>query len=529
MTIAAALPAAPAAVRAQPAPAARILVVPFDNVRREASIFWLGEASAVLLADDLNAMGAEAIERAERRQAFERLQVPPTAMLTDATVIRIGQLVGAATVVTGSVQLEAETLVVQARAIVLESGRISHNVVERGPATDLFAIFDRLARQMAPAASSAASTARRLPSLGAFESYIKGLLAATPATAVSYLNAALTAQPGFDRARLALWEVYVEQGDHARALASIASIADDSDWRRRARFLEGLSYLNLKRYDEAFAAFRSVADAQASAPALNNLGVVQIRRGSTPQTGVPAYYFNRAAEADANDPGYFFNLGYAFWLARDFQASIYWLHEAVRRNPADGDAHFVLGAALAIGGSTVEASRERELARRLSSTYEQWEKRPPADAVPKGLERVKDGIELPRPLQIETTLAGNEQRDQLELAKFYLDRGRRLFQTENDREALAELNRAIYLSPYEAEAHLLVGRVHLRNNRPREAIDAFKISLWSAETASAHLALGDAYLQIKDTDAAKAEAERALALDPTSAEPRQLLNRIDAR
>src|SRR6185503_14623141 len=104
------------------------------------------------------------------------------------------------------------------------------------------------------------------------------------------------------------------------------------------------------------------------------------------QTGQPAYYFNKAVEVDSNDPDYFFNLGYSFWLAKDYQASIYWLKEAVRRNPADGDAHFVLGAALAVGGSPVEAARERELARRLSSTYEQWEKRPAAEAVPKGLE-----------------------------------------------------------------------------------------------------------------------------------------------
>ncbi len=44
----------------------RILVVPFDNVKREGRIFWLGEASAVLLTDDLNASGADAITRQER-------------------------------------------------------------------------------------------------------------------------------------------------------------------------------------------------------------------------------------------------------------------------------------------------------------------------------------------------------------------------------------------------------------------------------------------------------------------------------
>jgi tetratricopeptide (TPR) repeat protein len=279
----------------------------------------------------------------------------------------------------------------------------------------------------------------------------------------------------------------------------------------------------LKKHDEAFATFKALAEQQPTATVLNNIGVVQLRRGGTPQTGVATYYFNKAAESDPDDPDYFFNLGYGYWQDRDTQAAIYWLREAVRRNPADGDAHFVLGAALAAAGRSGEAAREKELARRLSSTYEQWEKRPAADPVPKGLERVKTDVELPHAQRIETTIATSEQRDQQELATFYLDRGRRLFQQENDREAIAELSRALYLSPYLAEAHLLVGRIHLRNGRPYEAVGALKISLWSAETVEAHVALGEAYLQTKDDQGAKAEAERALVLAPASAEAKRLL------
>ena len=37
------------------------------------------------------------------------------------------------------------------------------------------------------------------------------------------------------------------------------------------------------------------------------------------------------------------------------RAAIYWLREAVRRDPADADAHYVLAAALQAAGSTVEA------------------------------------------------------------------------------------------------------------------------------------------------------------------------------
>ena len=527
------LPAASARAQTVPAPAptapARVLVMPFENVSREGRLFWLTEAAAVLLTDDLNALGAGAITRTERQQAFERLQVPPAAVLTDATVIRIGQLVGASQVVVGSLQMENDQIVVRARSIALDTGRVPVDVTERGPLPELFATFERIARRMAPASTIAsADVEKQHPPVSVFEAFIKGLLADTPATAITYLRGALAGQPSFDRARLALWDVYAEQNDHALALAAVVSVTEDSPWYRRARFLAGLSQMNLKKYDESFATFKALADADPSPALLNNLGVVQLRRGGAPQGGQPAYFFNKAADADPDEEDFLFNLGYAYWLDRDPQAAIYWLREAVRRNPADADAHFVLAAALGSGSSAAEAPRERELARRLSDAYAP-SKRPGGDAVPRGLERVKHETELPHASRIGARLASTEQRSNEELARFYLERGQRLFQQENDRDAIVELNHAIYLSPYLPEAHLLLGRSQLRTGRVHEAIAAFKIVLWSAETAEAHAALGEAYRQAKDVAAARAEAERALALDPASADARQLLARLDGR
>jgi tetratricopeptide (TPR) repeat protein len=518
-------------IAAQPLPvaAARVLVMPFENVTREGRLFWLTEAAAVLLTDDLNALGAGAITRTERQQAFERLQVPPAAVLTDATVIRIGQLVGASQVVVGSLQMENDTIVVRARSIALDTGRVPVDVTERGPLPELFATFERIARRMAPASTtSAADVEKQHPAVTVFEAYIKGLLAETPATAISYLRGALAGQPSFDPARLALWDVYAEQGDHALALAAVVSVPDDSPWARRARFLAGLSQLALKKYDDAFATFKALTDAEPSPAALNNLGIVQLRRGTTAPGGQPAYFFNQAADADPDEEDFLFNLGYAYWQERDPQAAIYWLREAVRRTPADADAHFVLAAALGAGGNAAEATRERELARRLSAAYEPG-KRAGGDAVPKGLERVKHEVELPHARRIGARLATSEQRSNEELARFYLERGQRLFQQENDRDAIVELNHALYLSPYLPAAHLLLGRTLLRTGRVPEAIAAFKIVLWNGETAEAHAALGEAYRQAKDLGAARAEAERALALDPGSADAKQLLARLDAR
>jgi tetratricopeptide (TPR) repeat protein len=511
-----------------PAPG-RILVMPFENLKRDGRIFWLGEASAVLLTDDLTALGANPITRPERLQALERLQVPPAAALSDATVIRIGQLVGATQIILGSLQMEDDLLVVRARSIAVDAGRVQTDATVKGPLLGLFPTFEKIARQIAPSAKTADEIEGLHPPVAAFENFIKGLLAETPATAINYLNAALQLQPDFDRVRLAMWDVYAEQNDHEHALSAVTPVGPDSAWVRRAQFLTGLSQLQLKKYDEAFATFKALSDPPPPPTVLNNLGIVQLRRAAPRDSGLPTVYFKQAVEIDPDDSDYLFNLGYAYWQQRDPQAAIYWLRETVRRNPADGDAHFVLGSALAAAGNPVEAARERELAKRLSSRYDGWEKRSGTDAVPKGLERIKSEVELPHAFRIDTRLTSSEQRDQEELARFYLDRAQRLYQTENDRDAAIELKHALYLSPYLADAHVLLGRIDLRNGRVHEAIDAFKIAVWSAETAGAHAALGEAYRQAGDAAAARAEAQRALALDPASAEAKQLLGRLNER
>jgi tetratricopeptide (TPR) repeat protein len=527
---------APAGAQAQPVGGSRILVVPFENVQREPRLYWLSEASAMLLADELRARGLPAIPRDERVRAFEELHLPLSASLSHATVIKVGHLVGATEVIVGTLALDGDNLKVEAHSIRIDVGRLQPDVADRAPLKDLFAIFDRLAGRLAPEARVTAP-ARTHPPLDAFENYIKGLIAESPAAQATFLETAIKLFAGYDRAELALWAVRTDQGDFTAALAAARSVPAESRLSRRARFLAGVSLVDLKRHDDAFGTFKELVDtapaaaAGASVPlaaALNNLGVVQIRRGSTPQTGTATFYFTKAADANPGEADYLFNLGYAYLLDRNNQGAIYWLREALRRDPADPDAHYVLAAALQGSGSTVEAEREKALAKQLSSRYEALERRAAADKlpVPKGLERLRLDPDAQTGLRPEQAIVNSAQRDQRELATFHLARGRRLFEREADSEAMTELRRVVYLSPYEAEAHLLIGRIHLRAGRPQEAVDALKISIWSADTAPAHIALASAYLKLQNNSAARAELERALSLDPNSADARRMLNEI---
>jgi Tfp pilus assembly protein PilF len=123
-------------------------------------------------------------------------------------------------------------------------------------------------------------------------------------------------------------------------------------------------------------------------------------------------------------------------------------------------------------------------------------------------------------------LAAPAQRDQLETARFHLDRGRALVAEGRDREAEPELRRSIYLAPYEDEPHLLLGRIYQRGGRLGEAIDEYKVAIWCRDSAAARIALASALIESGDRLAARTEIERALVLAPGSVEARALLQKI---
>jgi Tfp pilus assembly protein PilF/TolB-like protein len=524
---------APAGAAAQPPAPQPVLVLPFENLAREPRLAWLVEGAALLTTDALAARGVPVFGRDERLGAFERLQVPPIPSLSRASVIRLGEVVGAGSVVVGSVDLAGEEFEVRARRIHLETGRMDPEVVERGSVDDLFDLFDRLAPRVVPDAPDARAAPppapRAHPSPEVYQRYVRGLTAEDAAARLSHLEAALEADPAFDDVRFALWDLHTDGGDDARALAAVLEVAESSPRRRDAQFRATRSEIALERYDLAFNRLRALDRDAASAAIANNLGIVQLRRG-TSDGGRATGFFERAVWADPEEADPIFNLGYAYWIAQDLNAATYWLYQAVKRNPADGEAHAALAGVLEASGATTEAARERALAEQLSSAYGDWAGRRYAagDPPPRGLERLAAYLDR-RPVDdLDLALLESEQRDHRELAQFHLDRARRFVEEARDRDAQAELRRSLYLAPYQAEAHLLLGRLHLRNGRVADAIDALTISVWSEETSAARIGLARARLAAGDAEAARRELSRALELDPDSADAEALREGLDS-
>jgi tetratricopeptide (TPR) repeat protein len=522
-------PAAPQVTA--PTPGSRVLVMPFsadvspDAAGGPGAALWLGEAAALLISDGLSSLGFGALPREERVLAFDRLQLPMPAVLTRATMIRVGEIIGASEIVYGEVSL-GDTLRVRAHTIDLSAGRQLPEVADDAPLAEIFPLFRRVAGRIAggalPTAPGESASSTALP-LEVFENYVKGLVASTPAAQRRFLEQALVEASSDARILTALWSVYTGDGDHELALAAASAVPEDDPVWRRSRFLVALSLIDLRRLDGAFQTLTALGSEKASPAAANALGIVQLRR-APPEPASAATYFARAAEAEPGNTDYLFNRGYALALAGDDSSALFWLREAVRYDAANGEAHLVMAAMLSKQGRTAEARRELELARLLGAPVA-----PGGAAIPVGLEHLATALDSPGVARAEAAIASPAQSDQKAAAVFHLEQGRRLVAGRRDREALGELRRAIYLAPYEDEPHLLLGGLYRRAGRLEDAIDELKVAIWCRETAAARVALGEALLEHGDAALARQEAERALALTPSSAEARDLLRRAGGR
>ena len=511
----------------------RVLVMPFTvSVDAKAAggagaSLWLGEAARLLLLEDFERLGVTTVTRDESTAAFDRLQLPVSAALTRATMIRVGELVGASEVVFGDLRL-GDQLTVRARMLRLGTSSAAPDVSRAGALTDIIPLFERTASELATATGRRSATPGKteppMP-FPVFESYVKGLVSPTPSAQQRFLEGALKQAPHDPRLLLALWGVYAAQGQNEKALSVASGVSKDSPLSRKARFLAALSLIELSRFDGAAEQLTALNRERPSPVLSNALGIVQLRRPNGASAAAP--FFNRAVDAESSNTDYLFNLGYAHALAQDAPGALYWLREAVRFDAANGDAHLVMSAVLMSSSKTVEAQRELDLAKQLGT-------RPDASTlavttrIPPGLERLRTDLDVAPADRVDANIANPAQRDQRETAAFHLDQGRALFNAERDREATSELRRAIYLAPYEDLPHILLGKIYLRGGRLTEAIDEFKVAIWCRETADARVALARRAARVGRQGRRQREAERALVLDPSSAEAKAILKKIGA-
>jgi tetratricopeptide (TPR) repeat protein len=530
------------AVSAAAAATDTIVTMPFENLSGRAEYNWVGESFAAALADLLDKPGLVAIRPDERNVAYKQEGLPPTAILTRATMIKIAERAGANLVVMGTYRIAGEgresTITITARVVDIREGRLAGKEYNRGgPLVDLQKLQGDLAYEILyqhnpalPFSRDQITTDATLAPIGAFENFIKGTLTHDRDARVGFLQRAIKeyaekTKSQYTAAIFELGRIHFEAAEYKEALEQLALVDDKNPRYDEAQFYAGVAQDMLGQPEQSLATLQKLAARLPLFEVYNNIGALLIKQKKYKEA---IDHLKPASDAAPRDTDTLFNLGYAYFLAKDNENAAATLKTETKLRPSDGEAFYILSKALA--GDQAGATAASDQAKKLLTSFAQWETK----GMPQ-LARMKQSFskinyyrykrEQDERLNAETRITTlTPQADQL------MESARNAFLAGRDEDALASLGKLLQAAPQNFEAHLLMGRVYERKGDFERATNALKAAVfWNPKLVAAHVLLGRIAVLKNDCAAARASLDKALQIEPDNQESLALKRLIEQK
>jgi tetratricopeptide (TPR) repeat protein len=342
--------------------AENVLVLPFFNHSKSSNLAWIGESISETVRDAIIAEGVLTLDREARLEAYRRLSLRPGAELTHASIIKVAEALDASDAIYGFYEVipsdsgtaindtSKSSLRITARVLDLKRMRQGSEFSELGSLEDLAALEVRLGwqtlRSLVPKTriSEEEFVKERPPvRLDAVESYIRGLLAASPDQRLRFFTQAARLDEHYSQPCFQLGKTYWEKKDYKVAGGWLERVARSDPHYLEAQFFLGLCRYSSGDFTGAEQAFQLVAASVPLNEVFNDLGAAQARGNKLAEAGGS---FRKALEGDSADPDYRFNLGYIQWRLGKFSDAVESFRATVARNPSDQEATVLLGRAL---------------------------------------------------------------------------------------------------------------------------------------------------------------------------------------
>ncbi|MCU1275195.1 MAG: repeat-containing protein, partial [Bryobacterales bacterium] len=319
-----------------------ILVLPFFNESRAQNINWIGESIAETIRESLSSQNLLVLSRDDRIEAYRRLSIRPGAILTHASIIKLGEALDASQVIYGHYEISPahpqasagaatpastpetsasgvsprDSLHITSRVLDLKHTRQGPEFEEIGALEDLNSLETHLTwrclQLLAPkTAPSEAEFRRDRPPLrlDAVENYIRGLMAGSPEQKHRFFTQAARLDSRFSEAYFQLGKMAYEKKDYNVAAGWLEKVSRADSHYFEAVFLLGLCRYYAADFSGAEKSFQIVAASLPLSEVINDVGAAQSRLRSPSALDT----FRRALDGDSTDPDYHFNVGYALW------------------------------------------------------------------------------------------------------------------------------------------------------------------------------------------------------------------------
>jgi tetratricopeptide (TPR) repeat protein len=360
-----------------------VLVLPFANHSAAANLDWIGESIAETVSDALAVEGLLVLDRADRLEAYRRLSLRPGAELTRASMIKIGESLDAASLIYGTYEVlpgpdpkdpSKSSLRIRARILDLRHSKQTPEFGEVGALQDLTALEVRLGFQALtnfqpnkPRSQQEFVSARPAVRIDAVESYIRGLMSATPEQRHRFFTQAARIDGKYSQPCYQLGKIYWGKKDYKVAAGWLARVTRSDPHFLEAQFFLGLSRYQLGDFVTAAQSFQLVSEAVPLNEVFNNLGAA-LNRQNIAAAAISG--FQKAVEGDSSDPDYHFNLGYVYWRSGKFAEAQAAFREVLARDPEDGEAAQLLDRAQKQDGPR-PSDPKSESRERLKTNYDE--------------------------------------------------------------------------------------------------------------------------------------------------------------
>jgi tetratricopeptide (TPR) repeat protein len=537
--------AAPASGRSLSLPQNGVfLVFPFENAGTSSRLDWIGEGLEELTIQELSAAGQQVYSHEGRLDEMDRAGLPPNAKLSRATMLHIAQDLDADYVVFGNFTSNSTSLTVSARVLRVNPVALLPAVRETGPLDSMMNLYTRVTWRLLtsidhnfPLNLAEFSKLQRVLYLGAFEHYIRGLLANDDETRIRDLKEAVRLEPNWPDPAFSLGQVYFTRNDCASALPWFARVPPTNERSVEAIFATGVCDLRLNQPDKAEKVFSRLHEdlklnmvSGADLPEiLNNLALALARQG---KLGPAIPSLSRARDLDPDEDDYPFNLGLLSLQNSDLTAATAQFRDAIEREPDNPEDRAFLIYSMERAGKKDEAAEARDSALeafgpnglpalKLDGKPESLAK---YQRVSRELDTTALRMQLATPVAPSTATA--ESATPIDPAVAHIRRGRQELGAGRLDTAEKEFRAALAADPKNALAHRELADISRRRGKLDEAVQELQTSLALRDSAMGRVMLARIYLEQKRPELARAEVEKAVKLAPNYAEARQLLEHL---
>jgi tetratricopeptide (TPR) repeat protein/TolB-like protein len=538
--------AAPAPGRSPSLPQSGVfLVFPFENAGATPRLEWIGAGLEELTIQKLSAAGQQVYSHEGRLDEMDRAGLPPNAKLSRATMLHIAQDLDADYVVFGSFVSDGTSLTVDARVLRVNPVALLPAMRETGSLDSMMNLHTKLTWRLLttidrkfPLNLAEFSKLQRSVYLGAFEHYIRGLLASEDYARIRDLKEAARLEPNWPDPAFSLGQVYFTRNDCAAALPWFARVPPANERSVESIFATGVCDLRLNQPDKAEKVFSKLQEdlklsmvSGADLPEiLNNLALAFARQG---RLGLAIPALSRARDLDPDEDDYPFNLGLVSLQNNDLAAATAQFRDASEREPDNPEDRAFLINALERAGKKDAAAEARDTALeafgpsglpalKLDGKPESLAK---YQRVSRELDTTSLRMQLAAPASATNSAA--ESASAIDPVVAHIRRGRQELGAGRLDTAEKEFRAALAADPKNALAHRELAYVSRRRGKLDEAVQELQTSLALRDSATGRVMLARIYLEQKRPELARVEVEKAVKLAPNYAEARQLLDHLE--